>query len=102
MMSRALLRSVLLQMVLIFLFAWASGYELPSFEDADWRTVTFLTPSGLITNALSEDPVMRSFYGDVPPGRLGEGARPDLMALIFAILVWNGVRILRGSRPESA
>lgn len=80
---------LLLQFVLLAAVAIVSGYRLPSFEDADWDTVLFLTPSGIVSNHLRWS-ILREFYSDASAGQIAlsplQGA---LLAALIAALLAN-------------
>lgn len=67
------LPALALTLILIAVIGLVSGYAMPDFGDADWETVLFLTPSGLVQNHVQWS-ILRDFYDDVSPGQIALSA----------------------------
>lgn len=93
---RPWLKAFSIQVGLILLLAIASGFPVPAFDDANWDTVMFLTPGAIVTNHLSSDPTLRSFYSQASPGQLdiGDGRRL-VMTFCYLGLALNAAYWLR-------
>lgn len=95
------LKAFLIQIGLIALLALASAFPVPSFDDANWDTVMFLTPSAIVSNHLAADPALRSFYSQVSPGQI---EIPDwrrlVMALCYLGLAVNVAAQLKRRKPR--
>lgn len=57
------------QLVLLIGLSAISGFKIPNFKDANWDTVLFLTPIGILKNFTADNPVLRSFYLDISAGQ---------------------------------
>jgi hypothetical protein len=94
------MRNFLLTLALVAGLAWASGYELPSAADSDWRTTLFLTPVGIAHN-LSTQSALASFYGEKIRPRPITGSHAAVAGLycaLAALFFWQ-VRGSRRGRP---
>lgn len=59
-----------LQLFFISILAYLSSYQIPDLSQANWDTVLFLTPSGIITNHINPAYfVLKSFYSDISSGQ---------------------------------
>lgn len=92
-----------IQVALLALLALVSGYQVPDFSDSNWLTVMFLTPSGILSNHLDTDSVIRSFYDDISGGQVSLSlSQTAFMIVIYLGLVANLVMLMRqrkGLRP---
>jgi hypothetical protein len=84
---------LLLQLVLITALALASGYPWPDLSQANWDTVLFLTPYGILTNHLDPAQIaLKSFYSDISPGQTKLSASATIwMATIYVLMVVNAI-----------
>jgi hypothetical protein len=91
----------LFQAALLSLLAGASAYPAPDFTESSWDIVLFLTPIGIIKNLLAASPALRSFYLDISQGQVAlSGPQIMFMGIIYILLVWNGLSILRDLTPR--
>lgn len=76
-------------LVLIAAIGVVSGYEIPDFTDANWETVLFLTPSGIVQNHVQWS-ILRDFYDSVSPGQIPlSPMRAAALAVLWLGLVAN-------------
>lgn len=91
------------QLLLLGLLALVSGYRIPDFNDSNWLTVMFLTPSGIVTNHLDSESVIRSFYGEISSGQVTLNfSQIAFMTLIYVGLVANLFWLLKSNRSLEA
>lgn len=58
------------QIFFISLLAYLSSYQIPDLSQANWDTVLFLTPTGIISNHINpHKAVIKSFYSDISAGQ---------------------------------
>ncbi len=86
----------LTQISLILGLALASGYQVPDLSQANWSTVLFLTPAGIVQNYLEKNSsVLWSFYSDISSGQsfsLGQGLLMTGLYLGLMISAWIFLR----------
>jgi hypothetical protein len=59
-----------LQIFFISLMAFLSSYKIPDLSQANWDTVLFLTPVGILSNHFNPHKVvLKSFYSDISSGQ---------------------------------
>ena len=85
--------------VLMALLAAAAGYRVPDLSRANWDTVLFLTPYGILNNYFSQN-VLWSFYGDISAGQLELGGmQTGFLGLIYLVLAEHMIYFLtRGAK----
>lgn len=83
---RKTLPALAVTLVLIAAIGLVSGYAIPDFTDANWETVLFLTPSGIVQNHVQWS-ILRDFYDSVSPGQI---ALSPSKAAVLAVL-WLGL-----------
>ena len=89
------LKHLCLQILLIGLLALASGYQLPDFSEADWSTVLFLTPWGILTN-FAYPSAITTFYVETARYQLvAEGWALLVMLALYAAMLVNVWRFFR-------
>jgi hypothetical protein len=71
------------QFGLLAVLSAVSGFSFPNFKDANWDTVLFLTPIGILKNFTAESSALRSFYLDISAGQT-----------TFGIYEWIAVSVL--------
>lgn len=77
--------------MLIFIISAISQYSIPDLNQANWDTVLFLTPYGIINNYLNkESSVLWTFYSDVSDGQNKLSLINFLMiAAVYVLLLLN-------------
>lgn len=59
-----------IQIFFISLLACLSSYKIPDLSQANWDTVLFLTPTGILSNHFNpHKAVLKSFYSDISSGQ---------------------------------
>lgn len=59
-----------LQIFFISVLACLSSYQIPDLSQANWDTVLFLTPYGILSNHINpNNAVLKSFYSDMSSGQ---------------------------------
>lgn len=92
---------IILQLILLSALSVVSAYPAPDFKNVDWDIVLFLTPVGILKNLTAASPVLRSFYLDISTDQVSLSPfQLVLLILIVALLVWNGLSILRSLKVE--
>jgi len=93
------MRNLLLTLAFVAGLSLASGYELPSAADSDWRTTLFLTPLGIVHN-FSTQSTLATFYGEAGRPRPVTGSRAAVAGFycaLAALFFWQ-VRSARRGR----
>jgi hypothetical protein len=72
----------LIHLSALALLSYFSSYQIPGFNDADWTTVLFLTPLGIVINFVQGRSALLSFYGDPSQGNVHPSALGWLMMSI--------------------
>ncbi len=89
-LNRSTLLFLGIELALLSGIAALSGYRVPEFTDANWDTVLFLAPSGIVMNHLDSGSVIRTFYNDPSPGQTPLAPLTAAgMALLWAGLALN-------------
>lgn len=95
-MSRSL-RLLVLQLLLIFLVAVVSTYELPDFSQINQEIALFLTPYGLAINLFNSESLLRPFYFEESPGQTQLTAlKLSLLFVLYLIMLLNFSWIVKG------
>lgn len=63
--------------------ALITSYKLPDLSEANWDTVLFLTPLGIIKNFMDKSPVLRSFYFDYSKGQVSLSISKVIFLILF-------------------
>jgi hypothetical protein len=99
-----LIKNFLIQILLLLGISLVSKYSVPDLSDANWDTVLFLTPIGILKNSLAANPTMRSFYGDISSGQVDFTGVQEiiiagilLMQIIFFIKLVNLLKLQKMS-----
>lgn len=92
-----------IQLFFIALLAQLSSYRIPDLSQANWDTVLFLTPSGIIINHM--DPrraILKTFYSDISSG---QNQIPTLniigMGLVYFCMVASVVYFVRQGKNKA-
>ncbi len=95
-MSRCV-RLLILQLLLIFLVAVVSAYELPDFSQINQDIVLFLTPYGIAKNIFDKESLLRPFYFEKSAGQNQlTPLKFGLLTLLYAIMLLNFTWIAKG------
>ncbi|RYZ63474.1 MAG: hypothetical protein EOP05_23510 [Proteobacteria bacterium] len=89
----------------IFLAALSaiSGFKIPDFKDANWDTVLFLTPIGILKNSTAESSALRSFYIDISSGQTSFETWQwvAVTSIYLAVAIFGLLFLKKLSRPRS-
>ena len=81
-----------LQILFLTVFSSIASYQVPDLSQANWDTVLFLTPYGILHNFLNqENSVLWSFYGDLSTGQIELSQNQVLLMVIVYILLFMHV-----------
>lgn len=95
-MSRVV-RLLILQMMLIFLIAVVSTYELPDFSQINQDVVLFLTPYGIARNLFDQESLLRPFYFEQSTGQNQlTPLKMGILSLLYLIMFLNFSWIAKG------
>ena len=95
-MSRSL-RLLVMQILLVFLVAVVSAYELPDFSQINQDIALFLTPYGLAQNLFDQESLLRPFYFEQSPGQTQlTPLKMTLLAFLYLIMLLNFSWIVKG------
>lgn len=84
------IRLLILQLLLIFLIANVSTYELPDFSQVNQDVALFLTPFGIAKNLTASESPLRSFYFEKSAGQTQlTDLKNGLLVFLFVIMVLN-------------
>ncbi len=84
------------QIALISVISFVSKFSIPEFKDANWDTVLFLTPIGILKNFTADSSALRSFYVDVSSGQIQfEAWQWAAVTGLYLIAAFAGVLFLR-------
>jgi hypothetical protein len=77
------------QIFFISLLAYLSSYQIPDLSRANWDTVLFLTPTGILSNHFNpQKAILKSFYSDISSG---QNQIPTLnliaMAIVYLLMI---------------
>ena len=89
-MQMKLFTILILQVLCMLGISFLTSYELPDLSEANWDTVLFLTPMGILKNLLDKNPVMKSFYADYAKGQ-GTLSFSKAIFLVFIIVFLIGI-----------
>lgn len=69
---------------------------MPRFDDTNWDIALFLTPIGMLKNALSSNATLRSFYFDISAGQTAvSGPQAFLLVIVILSAIVNGLFLLK-------
>ncbi len=95
-MSRSL-RLLVLQLLLIFLVAVVSTYDLPNFSQINQDIALFLTPFGIAKNLFDNESLLRPFYFEQSAGQSQlTPLKMTLLCLLYVIMLLNFSWIAKG------
>ena len=95
-MSRSL-RLLALQLLLIFLVAVVSTYDLPDFSQINQDIAIFLTPFGIAKNLFDNESLLRPFYFEQSVGQSHlTPSKVALLCFLFVIMLLNFSWITKG------
>ena len=77
----------LIQIIFLLGISLVSNYHLPDLTSANWSTVLFLTPIGIMKNFVDTNPVMKSFYSDYSKGQVSLNDFRVAIILVLVILL---------------
>lgn len=99
-MSRVV-RLLILQMMLIFLVAVVSTYDLPDFSQVNQDIVLFLTPYGITKNLYDKESQLRPFYFEQSAGQNQlTPLKMGLISLLYLIMFLNFTWIAKGLKRK--
>lgn len=92
-----------LQIFFISLLAYLSSYKIPDLSQANWDTVLFLTPSGIIINHMdARRSILKTFYSDISSG---QNQIPSLnliaMGLVYLCMVASVVYFMKQGKNKA-
>lgn len=83
-------RFLSIQIILILSLSVVANYNVPDLNEANWDTVLFLTPIGIVKNLFKKhETVMWSFYGDISPGQTPLSSSQ----MVLLILIYFGMAL---------
>ena len=95
-MSRSL-RLLALQLLLIFLVAVVSTYDLPDFSQINQDIALFLTPYGIAKNLFDKESMLRPFYFEQSPGQNQlTSLKVSILCALYLIMLLNFSWIVKG------
>lgn len=94
-------RLLVLQLLLIFLVAVVSTYDLPDFSQINQDIALFLTPYGIAKNLFDKESLLRPFYFEQSAGQTQlTSLKITLLCLLYAIMLLNFGWIAKGLRRK--
>lgn len=94
-------RLLVLQLLLIFLVAVVSAYELPDFSQINEDIALFLTPYGITKNLLDKESLLRPFYFEQSTGQNQlTPLKFTLLGLLYVIMLLNFTWIAKGLKKR--
>ncbi len=90
-------RLLVLQLLLIFLVAVVSTYDLPDFSQINQDIALFLTPYGIALNLFDQTSLLRPFYFEQSPGQTQlTTLKVWLLGFVYLIMLLNFSWIIKG------